>query len=47
MLPPALGGQSRRDMTKEEREKDDEIRLEISRELGHERIQIVAVYIGS
>ena len=46
-LPPALGGQSRRDMTKEEREKDDEIRLEISRELGHERIQIVAVYIGS
>ncbi len=46
-LPPALGGQSRKDMSSEEREKDDQIRLRISRELGHERIQIVAVYIGS
>lgn len=46
-LAPAKGGPSRKGMTKEERQKDDEIRLKISRELGHERIEIVAVYIGS
>lgn len=46
-LPPALGGMSRRKMTKEDRIEDEKIRLEISRELGHERMQIVAVYIGS
>ncbi len=44
---PALGGKSRKALTPEERTSDDEIRLKISQELGHERIQIVAVYIGS
>ena len=46
-LPPALGGMSRAQMSPGERARDDEIRLTISREMGHERMQIVAVYIGS
>jgi len=46
-LPPALGGLSRADMSREERSRDDDVRLIISREMGHERIQIVAIYIGS
>lgn len=46
-LPPALGGISRKQMSPSERAKDDEIRLTISREMGHERLQIVAIYIGS
>ena len=44
---PNKGGRGRTDMTKEERKRDDEFRLIISKELGHERIAIVAVYIGS
>ena len=46
-LPPALGGKSRHDMTRDERARDDQVRLAISREMGHERMQIVAVYIGT
>ncbi len=45
-LAPALGGISRRDLSKEDRAIDDDVRLQISQELGHERMQIVAVYIG-
>lgn len=44
---PCLGGVSRKELSKTERDKDDEARLIISRELGHERIQIVSVYVGS
>lgn len=43
---PVTGGPSRQSMSKDQRDKDNEVRLQISRELGHERIQIVAVYIG-
>ena len=44
---PAAGGPARKSLSLDERAKDDEARLTISRELGHERIQIVAVYVGS
>jgi integrase len=46
-LAPAKGGLRRKEMSESERKQDDEFRLTISRELGHERIAIVAVYIGS
>ncbi len=45
-IAPALGGKSRKELTADERKSDDEMRLKISQELGHERIQIVAVYVG-
>lgn len=44
---PCLGGMSRRELSKAEKDKDDEARLTISKELGHERIQIISVYVGS
>jgi len=44
---PVAGGPSRRSLTAEQRKHDDQCRLIISRELGHERIQIVSVYVGS
>ncbi len=44
---PRSGGRSRSEMTSKEREFDDAIRQIISRELGHERISITAVYLGS
>ncbi|KPZ67251.1 hypothetical protein BCU84_19515 [Shewanella sp. 10N.286.51.B7] len=43
---PADGGVKRTEMTDLERQRDNEIRLEISRALGHERIGVVSVYIG-
>lgn len=43
---PADGGLNRKDMTEMERLKDNEIRQEVSRALGHERIGVVSVYIG-
>ncbi|HFW4799433.1 TPA: phage integrase N-terminal domain-containing protein [Salmonella enterica subsp. diarizonae serovar 60-67:z35:-] len=45
--PPVLGGRSRRSMRREERRKDDEIRKQISEELGHSRISVTAIYLGS
>lgn len=44
---PCRGGMSRKNLSKLEKDKDDEARLIISKELGHERIQIVAVYVGN
>ena len=43
---PAAGGPSVRELTPEQRAIDTEARRQISRELGHERTAIVAVYIG-
>ena len=43
---PAAGGPSSRDLTPEQRELDRVARLAISAELGHEREQITAVYLG-
>lgn len=43
---PAAGGPAVSTLTPEQREKDQSARLIISQELGHERPQIVAVYLG-
>lgn len=43
---PAEGGLAKKDMTPEQKQKDLEVRLLISKELGHEREQITAVYLG-
>jgi Integrase/Phage integrase, N-terminal len=43
---PAAGGPSSRELTAEQKQTDHEARLLISRELGHEREQITAVYLG-
>jgi hypothetical protein len=43
---PAAGGPRSRDLLPAQREIDRQARQTISRELGHERIQVVAVYVG-
>jgi hypothetical protein len=43
---PARGGPTRKQLTAKQRERDREVRLIISRELGHGRGQVVSVYIG-
>ena len=43
---PAAGGPPSKDLTSEQRETDREARLTICAELGHEREQISAVYLG-
>ena len=43
---PAAGGPRSRDLSPAQREIDRQARQTISRELGHERIQVVAVYVG-
>ena len=43
---PAAGGKVSKDLTPEEKQADLLARLQISQELGHEREQITAVYLG-
>jgi len=43
---PAAGGPISKTLTAEQRETDHQIRLVISREMGHEREQVTAVYLG-
>jgi integrase len=43
---PATGGPVARELTPERREIDREVRLQISRELGHDREAVVSAYIG-
>ncbi len=43
---PAAGGPISNELTQEQRERDHEARLTISRELGHEREQVTASYLG-
>ena len=43
---PANNGPTRNDLSENEKKIDNEARLIISRELGHEREQITAVYLG-
>jgi len=43
---PAAGGPESKSLTQEQREQDREVRLIISRELGHEREAVVGVYLG-
>ena len=44
--PPSGGGPKSKELTKIEQQIDQEIRLQISRELGHNRIEITRVYLG-
>lgn len=43
---PAAGGPSAKVLTPEQRVQDRAARQLISRELGHERLEITAVYLG-
>ncbi len=43
---PATGGPDRLSLTPEQRELDRKVRLTISQELGHEREQVIAAYLG-
>ncbi len=43
---PAAGGPISKALTAQQREKDHQVRLVISREMGHERRQVVSVYLG-
>ena len=43
---PAKGGTQRKDLTQAQRKIDKSARLEISKMLGHERVEITAVYLG-
>lgn len=44
--PPATGGPGARQLTESERSRDRDARMVISHELGHQRGQITAVYLG-
>jgi len=44
--PPAAGGRHSRELTPAQREADQHARRTVSHELGHEREQITAVYLG-
>jgi hypothetical protein len=43
---PAAGGPVTKDLTSEQREIDREVRLQISRDLGHYREAVVSAYLG-
>ena len=43
---PLAGGPTRREMTKAQHEVDRSVRLKISQELGHNRIEITKTYLG-
>lgn len=44
--PPAAGGRTYENMTQAERAADYRARMEISRELGHNRLEVTDVYLG-
>jgi len=43
---PAAGGPRSKELTRAQKAVDQEARLAISRELGHDRIQISSIYLG-
>lgn len=45
-LAPAAGGKTSKELSQEEKALDNLARVQISKELGHEREQITAVYLG-
>lgn len=45
-LAPAAGGKTSKELNQQEKALDHTARLQISKELGHEREQITAVYLG-
>jgi hypothetical protein len=44
---PAAGGPTSKSLTSDQRGQDHQARVTISRELGHERIPVVSVYLGT
>jgi site-specific recombinase XerC len=44
---PLAGGPHRKDMMSEQRKRDTQARLQVSKELGHSRLQIIGTYCGS
>lgn len=42
---PAVGGH--RELSTQEKEKDKAVRMQISQELGHSRLNITSIYLGS
>ncbi len=44
---PSVGGPIPKALNREQRDRDREVRLIVSRELGHERRQVVSVYLGA
>lgn len=44
---PARGGKRQREMNEAEREHDRQVRLILSKELGHSREQVTSIYLGS
>ena len=44
---PVQGGLKRSELDEQDRQQDDQVRLIIARELGHDRVEITANYIGS
>ena len=45
-LSPFAGGPSRKELKQDQRERDTSARLQVSRELGHNRLEITNVYLG-
>jgi hypothetical protein len=45
--PPAVGGPKASELSADDRARDCQARMTISRELGHARLTVVAVYLGS
>jgi hypothetical protein len=43
---PARGGPTRTQLTMKQRDRDRQVRLQISREMRHGREQVTAVYLG-
>lgn len=43
---PTQGGPTSKELTPEQKVRDRQVRLQISRELGHEREQVTAIYLG-
>jgi hypothetical protein len=43
---PLAGGPSRDQLTPEQKERDFEARMVVSNELGHNREEVTAVYLG-
>lgn len=46
LFSPAAGGKNSKELSQEEKALDNTARLQISKELGHEREQITAIYLG-
>ena len=46
MKPPVAGGKTTRNMSQDEKERDTKARLQVSKELGHNRKDVASAYLG-